>query len=132
MLRFSELLDLCFRIIGQENIWQIDRLYPMMAWSYENGFWACLCRYNKWAIIFWTYCNEIDAKKIIETQDYMLYLTVLLRKQLNGKIMIPYLVLGNIDILCKKILKDIMHMTNTDKILYYKTKTSKFYLQEVK
>lgn len=131
MLTFSELLTLCTRAIDESSLWQLDRHYPLMAWSYENGCWACICKNNKWTIAFWTYCNEKEANRIVETQDYMLYLTVMLRKQLRGDVMLLYLLIGNPDITDRKVLKDIMKMTDTKKILYHKTKTSRFYLQEV-
>lgn len=123
----SHLYNYAF-VLCADKSWMIDQLYPIIAWSFENGCYIVSAIDGQWAMCFYVFCNMDDIKNI---DDYYDYLKVVNRKQLKGEVCIPYLVCGKIIPEYLSLFKTIMKKKGVKKIFYYKTKTAKFYVTEV-
>lgn len=123
----SNLYNYAF-VLCADKAWMVDQLYPLMAWSFENGLYMVASVDNYWAMCFYTFCNLSDIEQM---NDYHDYLNVLNRRQLSGDVCIPYLVCGKIRKEYLTLFKSVMKKKKVKKIFYYKTKTSQFYETEV-
>lgn len=119
------------RLLCGNDAWQVDYYYLMIAWSYETGNWMTMCCMNKPAYAFYCFCNNDEAKKLIETQDYSLYEKIVAKRQVSGEVAVVYLVCGSIMPQYVTLFKSIMRKLGVKKIVYFKTKTKQFYMLEV-
>lgn len=129
-MRLSQIYDIGKLICGNDA-WQIDYYYPLIAWSYEEGNYIMASYKNQIGFVFWSYCNLWEAKKLVETQDYTYYESLLIKKQTSGEVAIIYLVYGKVLVQFYRLFRDLMKQEKIKYILYYKTKRKTFYLQEV-
>lgn len=123
----SHIYDYALTLCGI-NAWQVNSLYPMIAWSFDTGNYAVMAVDGQWAMAFWCFCNESDIESIKSYDDYV---KVLSKRQISGDVIIPYLVCGRIRMIHKEVFRKIMKDRKVKKMLFYKTKTCKFYTMEV-
>jgi len=127
----SQIFDLCFSLCGQDNYWQISEQCSMIAWAYERGNYLIASKNGEWAVCFYAFCNFDDAKKLIETNDFLDGALVLMRRQIRGDVIFPFLVCGKIDMIYKDFFKKHAKALGAKAMVYYKTRLKKFYMMEV-
>jgi len=72
-----------------------------------------------------------EAKKLATSDNFLDGALILMRKQLRGEVIFPFLICGKIDAVYKDYFKSHMKSLGAKAIVFYKTKRKRFYFMEV-
>jgi hypothetical protein len=113
---------------------QINLYAPFYAFCHEVGNYMFISDGDNMALCFYGFCNLEDAEKIMSLpydQACVEYYMVLARKQVRGPVVVPDLVCGKVTPYGKTFALSRWRDMGVQKILFHKTKLSKFFLMEV-
>jgi len=98
---------------------------------YKGGNYMIASRNGQWAACFYAFCNMEEAKKLATSDNFLDGALILMRRQLRGDVIFPFLICGKIDAVYKDYFKSHMKSLGAKAIVFYKTKRKRFYFMEV-
>jgi len=129
-LPLSTILDFCLVACGKDS-WQVTEQCNLIAWAYEVKNYFIAAVNGQWVVAFYAFCNLDDAERIMKTQSFLEGAKVLMRKQVRGDVIFPFLVCGNVLPIHKSFFMKNAKTLGAKKMIFFKTKRDKFYLKEV-